>query len=110
MIQLSNQGDIDENKRSQKLRILDSFKQAAPNPKTAIAITKAEFDEKYPEVQWERYTLGAIHKFRQDIQKAEGIDDKDEAFKKATSDLKSFIVHGDGKKVIVFLRKKESGE
>lgn len=110
MIHLSNQGDIDSHKKDQKVRILDSFKQAAPNPKLALAITKAELDEKYPESAWERYTLQSLHRFRQDIQKAEDVEDKEDAFKKATADLKPFIVHGDGKKVITFLRKKEAGE
>ena len=109
MIHLSSQGDIESHKKDQKIRILESFNQAGPSPKTATVITKAEFDEKFPEQQWERYTLASLHKFRQDIQKSE-VENKDEIFKKATSDLKSFIVHNEDKKVIVFARKKESGE
>ena len=110
MIRLSSQDDIESARRAQKVRILDSFHQATPNPKTALAITKAEFDEKYPEAEWERYSLANLHKFRQDIQKAEDIENKDEIFKSMTADLRPFIVHNEGKKVIVFTRKKEAGE
>ena len=51
-----------------------------------------------------------MDQFRQDIMKAEDIEDKDGAFKKATEDLTPFIVHSEGKKAIIFTRKKQKGE
>lgn len=108
MIQFANQEEIDAVNRQKRLRIYDSYVQSSG--RQTQTITKAEFDEQYPSEKWERYTLQAIHKFRTDLIKAEGIEDKDGAFKEAVRDLKSFIVHDNGKKLIVFTREKEKGE
>lgn len=110
MIHFANQHEIDAHNKSQRAKIYDSYVQSGGRD-TATAITKAELDEQYPADQWERYTLQALHQFRSDLMKAEGVDDKDGAFKEATKDLKSFVVHHDGKKNIVFVgRKEEAGE
>lgn len=109
MIHLSTQGDIDAARKLQKTRILDSFEKAEDS-KAAQVITKAEFDTQYPDAEYERYSLKALHSFRGEITKAEDIGDKDQAFKEAIKDLKSFIVHDEGKKFAVFVRKKEVGE
>jgi len=109
MIQFANQAELDAYKKAQRHKIFDSYVQSGARQAAAV-LTKAEFDEQYPADQWERYTLPAIHKFRTDLMKAEDIEDKDVAFKEATQDLKSFIVHGDGKKTIMFVRKKVKGE
>lgn len=95
--------------KAQKDRILSVFKQEE-DPKAAKVITKAEFDEQFPADKFEAYTIQALTKFREDINKADDIADKDDAFKKATSDLQHFVVHHSGERALVFVRKKEKGE
>lgn len=102
--------DVADNQKAQKAKIYNMFNEAIkPQAKTEV-ITKAEFGELYPAEKFEHYSLEAVHKFRQEIMKSEDITDKDGAFKKATSDLKHLVVHGDGKQVIVFAREKQKGE
>lgn len=109
MIQFANQEDHDLHKKQQRARIYDSYVQSGRRQE-ATPISKAELDKQYPSAQWERYSLQSVHKFRTDLIKAEGVEDKDAAFKEAVKDLKSFIVHDGGKKAIVFVREKERGE
>lgn len=108
IIQLSNHDDIRGHQRAKRLQIAEAFNKA--EGKEARLITKAEFEEQYPAEKYERYSLQALNKFRQDISKAEDVEDKDAAFKGATSDLKSFVVQDGDSKAIVFVRKKEAGE
>lgn len=109
MMHFANQHEIDAHRKAQRAKIYDSYVQSGGR-ETATPITKAELDEQYPVDKFERYTLQALHQFRSDLIKAEGVEDKDGAFKEATKDLKPFIVHHEGKKNIVFVRPKESGE
>lgn len=107
MIQFANQDDMDNHKKAQKARIYGTYKEA--NGRMATAITKGELDEKYPSEQWERYSLTKLNQFHTDLIKAEGTE-ADEIFKQATKDLVPFTLHEGGKKLPVFLRKKEEGE
>jgi hypothetical protein len=102
--------EIEKAKEERKARILQSFKEAGDDPRSASPITKADFEAQYPESGYERYSLVSVHKFREDLMKSEEIQNKDEAFKNATKDLKSHIVHGSDSKVIMFTRKKVAGE
>jgi len=102
--------EIREFQKAQKDRILGMYNNTVEDPKAAKLITKAEFDEQFPADKFEAYSVQSLTKFREDISKAEGIDDKDLAFKKATSDLKHFVVSNEGKQTIVFVREKEKGE
>lgn len=97
---------IEDHKKGKMSQIYGSFKKAT----VAKPITKAEFDAEYPSDKFEYYTAANLDKFRQDIIKAEEIVDKDDAFKKATEDLKPHVVHADGQKVILFTREKQKGE
>lgn len=101
--------EVADYQKAKKAQILNSFKKGTDDS-FAKPITKAEFETEYPVDKFEIYSLQAVDKFRQELNKAEDIADKDDAFKKATVDLKPFIVHGDGKKVIVFTREKQKGE
>lgn len=101
---------IREHQRAKKAQIYNSFKQAVDPSKLAQPISKAEFEEQFPVEKFELYTLTAVDQFRQEILKAEDVTDKDGAFQKATEDLKPFIVHGEGKRVIMFTREKQKGE
>jgi hypothetical protein len=102
--------DIKEYQKNQRAQIYDSFKNAGDDARSALLITKSEFEVKFPTDQYERYSLSAVHKFREDISKSEEVTDKDAAFKDATKDLKSYVVTNEGKKAIVFVRKKIAGE
>lgn len=108
MIQFANQHEIDNHSKEQRAKIYDSYIQTGKR-KEAVAITKAQLEEEYPQSQWERYSLQSLHKFRTELMKG-GDENADETFKQATSDLKHFVVHHDGKKTMLFLRKKEQGE
>ncbi len=101
--------EVADHQKAKKAQIYSSFKKATEDS-FARPIAKSEFETQYPADKFEIYSLAAVDKFRQDILKADDVADKDEAFKKATVDLKPFIVHGDGKKVIVFTREKQKGE
>ncbi len=107
MIQLPNHEEREAHVKEQKAKILAAYTNA---PKTATVLNKAEFEEQYPADKFEVYTLEAVDKFRQDLIKAEDVEDKDSAFKSATADLKPFVVHADGKQSIMFARKKIKGE
>lgn len=96
--------------KEQKAKILNSYRNAPKYGKEATVLTKAEFEEQYPTSEWEIYGLETVDKFRQDIMKADDIEDKIGAFKQATENLKPFVIHGEGKQIIVFARKKEKGE
>lgn len=108
----SNLDNIKEFQRTQKLRLVGQYIQKAEDEanKGAKLITKAEFDEQFPEKTYERYSLQSITKFREELTKAEDITDPEDAFVKATKDLKHFVVQSEGNKAILFVRKKESGE
>lgn len=108
MIQFANQEDMDSHRAAQKARIYDTY--AESNGRYATPISKADLDAQYPKEQFEIYSLQSLHKFRTDLMKAEDVADKDEAFKEATKDMVSLIVHENGKKVPCFVRKKEAGE
>ena len=108
MIELSNHDEIRAHQRAKRLQIAEAFEKA--QGRTARLITKAEFDEEYPSDTYERYSLQALNKFREDLHKAEGVDDPDLAFKTATANLKSFVVQDGEGKAIAFVRKKEKGE
>lgn len=107
MIQLSNQEEREAHFKSQKAKIAQAYSK---NTKTATVLTKAEFEEQFPAEKFEIFTLGAVDKFRNDLNKAEDIEDKEGAFKNATSDLKAFVVHSSGKESIMFVRDKVKGE
>lgn len=109
-IELSNSDDIRAYQKAKKSQIWDSFNKASDDSRAAVLITKAELDEQFPSETHERYSLVSINSFREDIMKAEGIEDKEGAFKEASKGLKSFIVTENGKKAILFVRKKEKGE
>ena len=108
-IELSNQTEINAHQKEQRAKVVAMYKNVEAE-KVANLITKAEFDEHYPTETWERYSLQAVHKFREDIEKAEGIEDKEDSFKKATADLKPFVITEGDNKAIVFVRKKEDFE
>jgi hypothetical protein len=101
---------IEQARKEQKARIYSAFKEATQPKQTATLITKAEFEEQYPETQFERYSLKSVSAFRDEINKSETVENKDEAFKAATKDLKHFMVQSGGKHVIMFVRKKQAGE
>lgn len=109
MIELNNGKDIKDYHARKRAQIAESFKQVE-DAGAAKLITKAEFDELYPAENFERYSVHSLNSFRESISKAEGIENPDEAFKQATKDLKGMVVTDSGKKAIVFVRKKESGE
>lgn len=109
-IELSNAEDIKQYQKAKKAQIWETFNKAGENPREATLITKAELDEQYPDESFERYSIGSLSKFRQDLVKAEGVQDKDAAFKEATKGLLPFVVQDGQKKAIVFVRKKEEGE
>ncbi len=108
MIQLPNYEEREEFKKAQRSKILAAFKRETEG--SAHLITKAEFIEKFPTEKYEIYTLKAVDNFRQEIIKAEGVEDKELAFKKATEGLKHFVVTEGDNKNIVFVREKEKGE
>ena len=108
MIQLPNYKEREEFNKAQRAKILAAFKQETEG--SAHLITKAEFTEKFPADKYEIYTLKAIDNFRQEIIKAEDVEDKDLAFKQATAGLKHFVVTEGDNKNIVFVREKEKGE
>lgn len=111
MAQDSNIDRIKEFQKTQKLRLVGQYIQKAEESTgTAKLITKAEFDEQYPEKSFERYSLQSVNKFREELMKAEGVDNPEDAFIKATKDLKHFVVQSEGNKAILFVRKKEAGE
>lgn len=110
VIQLSNHDEIRDHQRSQRAKIVAAYNQDDQSDKAAKLITKAEFDEQFPGDKWERYSLQSVNKFREDICKAEGIEDPDDAFKKATSDLKPYVITDGDSKAIVFVRQKEVEE
>lgn len=110
IIQLSNHEDIQSHQKAQRAKIVDAYNRSVDSEKTALLITKGEFDEQYPADKFERYSLQSVTKFREDINKADDIEDKDDAFRKATADLKHFVVTEGERKAIVFVRQKESGE
>lgn len=101
---------IEDHKRSQKAKIYGAFNKATEPSKLAVPIAKGDFDTQYPADKFEFYSLAAVDKFRQDIMKADDVEDKDAAFKKATEDLKAHVVHSEGQKAIVFTREKLKGE
>lgn len=102
--------EIAQYQKEKKAQIYGAFKKATEPGKVALAIVKDEFDQQYPVDKYEYYSLEAVNNFRQDILKADDIEDKDGAFKKATEDLVPFIVHHDGNKALIFTRKKQKGE
>lgn len=109
MIQLSNHSDHEDYKKAQREKILGVFKREVE--KSAFLIKAEDFEAKFPADKFEFYTLAKIHKYREDILKAEGVDDPDGLFKATTSNMKHFVVVGnDGQKAIVFVREKEKGE
>lgn len=97
--------DIKDYQKAKKEQILKAF--GTVEDKSAKLITKAEFEEQFPKEGHEIYSLSSLDKFRKELSKA---DDSDGLFQEATKGLKSFVVEGDGKKAIVFVRKKEKGE
>jgi formylmethanofuran dehydrogenase subunit E len=109
-IELSNQDDIIAYQQLKKAQISDAFNKSTTNENEARVITKAEMETEFPPAQYEYYPLAAVHKFRQELMKAEGVEDKDGAFRDATAGLQSFVVQNEGKKTIVFVRKKETEE
>lgn len=108
-IELSNQEDIQAHQRQKKAQIFDAFNKTVESNREARLITKAEMEEDYPLDQFEYYPLSAIHKFRQEILKADDVEDKDGAFKEATAGLQSFVVQNGKEQSIVFVRRKEAG-
>lgn len=108
VIQLSNHDEIIDHQRSQRAKIAAAYNQ--DDDRIAKLITKAEFDEQFPGDRWERYSLQSVNKFREDICKVEGIEDPDDAFKKATSDFKPYVITDGDSKAIVFVRQKEVEE
>jgi len=99
--------EIVEYQKQKKAQIYNTYKEASSNKPVAQAIVKAEFDEKYPADKFEYYTLSGIDKFRNELMKAEDIEDKDGAFVKACEGLMPYIVYNEGKKVITFVRAKK---
>lgn len=104
-IESTTADDIKDYQKAKKEQIVKAFGMA--EDKNAKLITKAEFEEQFPKEGHEIYSLSSLDKFRKELSKAEG---SDALFKEATKGLKSFVVEGDGKKAIVFVRKKEAGE
>lgn len=99
----------DEIKTYQKAKrdqILKAFGNVEDNS-SARLITKAEFEEEYPSDTHEIYSLSALDRFRKELSKAEG---SDSLFVEATKGLKSLVIENEGKRAIVFVRKKEKGE
>ena len=108
MIQLPNYEEREQFNKAQRAKILSAFKKEAEG--SAHLISKAEFVEKFPADKFEIYTLKSIDNFRQEIVKAQDVEDKDLAFKQATAGLKHFVVTEGDNKNIVFVREKEKGE
>ncbi len=104
-----DQDRIRKHQASNKAKILDAYKQPIEG-KEALLITKAQLDEQFPESSHMRFSLQSLTKFRQDLQKAEGVTDPDKAFVDATKDLKAFVITEGDKKAPVFVREKISGE
>lgn len=100
--------DIKKAQSEQRARILKNFKNI--DEKTAVLITKADFESEYPKDKFEWYSPQSLTKFRTELSKAEGVTNADEAFKQATTGFKGFVVVEGEKKAIVFVRKKEAGE
>lgn len=105
MIHLSTQEDIDGFQKAQKERILASFNHEE-DPKKVKLVTKDEFEKSHPADQFEIYSLSALHKFRQDLLKADGVSEPEAVFRQATSDLKAWMVTDMGKKNLMFTKKK----
>lgn len=101
--------DIKAYHAKKRAQIADSFK-SVEDPGAAKLITKAEFESQYPSAEYEYYSPKRLTEFREEISKAEGVGNPDEAFKQVTKDLKGFVVTDNGQKAIVFVRKKEIGE
>lgn len=112
MIQLSNHSDHEDYKKAQRDKILSVFKKEVE--KSAFLIKAEEFEQKFPLDKFDIYTLPQVAKYRDDLSKAEGVDDPDGLFKATTSNLKHFVVERevDGKteRAITFVREKEKGE
>lgn len=105
---LSNQAEIDNHNKSQRAKVLQSY-TVAKEEKIAVPISKAEFEEQYPESTFERYSIEAIHCFRKELIKAQP-DTADSVFVEATANLKPFILNDAGKQIAIFVREKEKGE
>lgn len=96
--------------KEQKERIWNNFAHETPKQDGAELITKALLDEQYPESGWERYSLPSLTKFREELTKAEGVNDPNTAFVEATKDLKHLMLVHEGKQAPIFVRKKVKGE
>lgn len=97
--------DIKDYQRAKRQQIVKAF--GVEEEKSAKLISKAEFEEQFSKESHEIYSVSSLDKFRKELSKAEG---SDALFKEATKGLKSFVVESEGKKAIVFVRKKEIGE
>lgn len=106
-IQLSNHDEIQGHVKQQKDKILKSYGIDGSKPKVADTLTKSDFEGLYPQDKFEIYSIQKLDEFRQQIIKSEDIEDKDGFFKSSTSDLKSLIVYGEGKPVLLFVRPKK---
>lgn len=109
MAQGSNIDHIKEFQKTQKLRLVGQYIEKAEQG-SAKLITKAEFDTQFPEQSFERYSLQSITKFREELTKAEGVENPEDAFIQATKDLRHYVVQSQGNNAIIFVRKKEVGE
>lgn len=94
---------------SQKAKIVNSYEGDKSNPgKDIQVLTKAEFEEKFPADKFEFYSLLSIHRFRTDLMKSESYTDA--AFSEAAEGLKPYLVHGEGRKQLMFVREKPVAE
>lgn len=102
--------EIKKDQADRKAQILSAFKNVENDPRAATVITKADFEDQYPEAKFERYSLSSLTKFREELNKSEDVDNKDAAFVEATKDFKHFLVVHNGVRAAMFVREKVSGE
>jgi hypothetical protein len=112
MIDFCN-GAIKQHRSAQNERILNVYVNAPAKAASKVIepILKSEFEEKFPEEEYSIFSLHSLDRFRNDLkasvlEKGEGADNSDQIFQDATKDLKGYLVHGEGKKAVLFVAKK----
>lgn len=105
MIHLGNQENIDKVREDQKQKIAGSFVQ---EDNVVKAISQSEFEESYPADKYERYSLEAVKRFKEDFMKSE--DANEEALAESFKGLEKVVV-SDGTLIAdVFVREIQTEE
>lgn len=105
LIELSNHADIKAHQATIRKQIRESYNTDSSGEATLI--TKAEFTEQFGPETHEIFGLKSLHKFRQELVKADA-GTAEEEFKKACTGLKGYVVEGDNQRNVVYVREKKN--